>query len=139
MFFIINLQLRRSTMKKAYGYIRVSGKGQIDGDGFARQEKAIADYAKANGYEIVKVYREEGVSGTLIDRPALTDMMLDLESNIENADADNQVKVVLIERVDRLARDLMIQENILHDLNKHGVDIYSACGKCFAYYFKETE
>lgn len=104
-------------MKKAYGYLRVSGKGQVDGDGFQRQEKAIADYAKVNGYEIVHIYREEGVSGTLLDRPALTDMMLDLE----NA----KVKVVLIERVDRLARDLMIQENILHDLKKHGVDIYS--------------
>jgi len=65
--------------------------------------------------------KEEGVSGTLIDRPALTEMMLDLESN----DSDD-VKVVLIERIDRLARDLMIQENILHDMKKHGVDIYSA-------------
>ncbi len=106
-------------MKQAYGYLRVSGKGQIDGDGFARQEKAIRDYAKANGYEIVHIYREEGVSGTLMDRPALTSMMLDLDSD------EFDVKVVLIERVDRLARDLMIQENILHDMKKHGVDIYS--------------
>ncbi len=30
-------------MEKAYGYIRVSGKGQINGDGFARQTKAIND------------------------------------------------------------------------------------------------
>ncbi len=27
-------------MRKAYGYIRVSGKGQVAGNGFTRQEKA---------------------------------------------------------------------------------------------------
>ena len=68
-------------MEKAYGYIRVSGKGQVNGDGFDRQRKAIQDYAGANGFEIVHIYQEEGVSGTLKDRPALTDMMLDLEEN----------------------------------------------------------
>jgi len=54
-------------MKKAYGYIRVSGKGQVGGDGFTRQEKAIKDYAKANGITIDHIYREKGVSGTLSD------------------------------------------------------------------------
>lgn len=107
-------------MDKAYGYIRVSGKGQVNGDGFDRQRKAIQDYAKANGFEIVHIYEEEGVSGTLKDRPALTDMMLDLEEN------GHGIHTVIIERIDRLARDLMIQENILHDMNRHGISILSA-------------
>ena len=107
-------------MEKAYGYIRVSGKGQIDGDGFDRQIKAIQDYAAANGFEIIHIYQEEGVSGTLQDRPALTDMILDLEENGQG------IHTVIIERIDRLARDLMIQENILHDMNRHGVSVLSA-------------
>ena len=107
-------------MEKAYGYIRVSGKGQVNGDGFNRQIKAIQDYAGANGFKIVHTYQEEGVSGTLKDRPALTDMMLDLEENGQG------IHTVIIERIDRLARDLMIQENILHDMNKHGVSVLSA-------------
>lgn len=74
---------------------------------FDRQIKAINDYAKANGFEIVHIYQEEGVSGTLQDRPALTDMVLDLEENSQG------IKTVIIEKIDRLARDLMIQENIL--------------------------
>lgn len=106
-------------MKKAYGYLRVSGKGQIDGDGFARQEKAIADYAKSNGYEIVHIYKEEGVSGTLLDRPALGELMLDIES-------ESDVKTIIIEQVNRLARDLMIQETILNDMKNKGIDIISA-------------
>jgi len=107
-------------MDKAYGYIRVSGKGQVNGDGFDRQKKAIQDYAKANGFEIIHIYQEEGVSGTLQDRPALTNMVLDLEENGQG------IHTIIIERIDRLARDLMIQENILHDMNKYGVSVLSA-------------
>ena len=51
--------------KRAYGYIRVSGRGQVEGDGLTRQKKAIMDYAKANGITIENIFREEGVSGTL--------------------------------------------------------------------------
>lgn len=107
-------------MEKAYGYIRVSGKGQIDGDGFERQIKAINDYAKANGFDVVHLYREEGISGTLQNRPALTDMMLDLEEN------GHDIRTIIIERIDRLARDLMVQENLLYDMGKHGVSVLSA-------------
>ena len=48
-------------MKKAYGYLRVSGQGQVEGDGLVRQEKAIREYATANGYTIHKIFRDEGV------------------------------------------------------------------------------
>jgi len=107
-------------MEKAYGYIRVSSVGQVNGDGFDRQIKAIQDYAQANGFEVVHIYQEEGVSGTLQDRPALTDMILDLEENGQG------IYTVIIERIDRLARDLMVQENLLYDMNKHGVSVLSA-------------
>ena len=65
-------------MKKAFGYLRVSGQGQVDGDGFNRQEKAIMNYTKSNDLEIVKIYREEGVSGTLENRPGLSARVNDL-------------------------------------------------------------
>jgi len=66
---------------KAFGYIRVSGKGQIDGDGLTRQEEAIRQYAAANGFEIAEIYREEGISGTQESRPALAKMMVSMEQN----------------------------------------------------------
>ena len=106
---------------KAYAYLRVSGKGQVKGDGFIRQEKAVKDYAKAHGIELVKIFKEEGVSGTLKDRPTLAEVMLHLEGNGAG------VKTILIEKVDRLARDLMIQESIINDLQKKGFDLISTC------------
>ena len=106
--------------RKAYGYIRVSGQGQVDGDGFVRQEKAIRDYAQANGITMHHIFREEGVSGTLEQRPALARLLIDLEEN------GHDIKTVLIERIDRLARDLMVQEAIIGDLQKKGFDLISA-------------
>jgi DNA invertase Pin-like site-specific DNA recombinase len=108
-----------SEMEKAYGYIRVSGQGQVEGDGFVRQEKAIRDYAEAHGISIVDIFREEGVSGTLEHRPALARLLVDLEEN------GHGIKTVIIEKMDRLARDLMVQEAIIADLQKKGFDLIS--------------
>jgi DNA invertase Pin-like site-specific DNA recombinase len=106
-------------MVKAFGYLRVSGKGQVDGDGFPRQLAAIKGYAAAHDMKIVKVYREEGVTGTKesMDRPAFAEMMTALHAN--------GVRTIVIEKLDRLARDLMVQETIVADLRKHAFELVS--------------
>jgi DNA invertase Pin-like site-specific DNA recombinase len=98
-------------MQKVFAYLRVSEPGQAKAgkDGLPRQEAAVRAYAKAHSLELVKIYREEGVSGSSADRPVLARLMVDLEENHAN------VKTVLIERLDRLARDLMVQEAIVRD------------------------
>ena len=53
----------------------------------------------------------------LASRPALLEMMEALHSN--------GVKLVLLEKLDRLARDLMIQETIIGDLRKYGFELVS--------------
>jgi DNA invertase Pin-like site-specific DNA recombinase len=106
-------------MTKAFGYLRVSGKGQVDGDGFTRQLAAIKAYAAQHDIRIVKVFREEGVCGAtdLENRPALLAML--------EALAADGVKLVAIEKLDRLARDLMVQETIIADLRKRGFELLS--------------
>lgn len=105
---------------KVYVYLRVSGKGQLSGDGFDRQLLTCQSYAASNGIEIVEVFREKGESGTkeLEDRPALAELFVALE--------ENGVKTVLIEKLDRLARDLMVQETIIADMRKQGFTLISA-------------
>ena len=51
-------------MVKAFAYLRVSGRGQIEGDGFTRQLEAITRYAKVNDIKIVEVFKDGGISGT---------------------------------------------------------------------------
>ncbi|HTQ58344.1 MAG TPA: recombinase family protein [Bryobacteraceae bacterium] len=106
-------------MDKAFGYLRVSGKGQVEGDGFPRQLQAISTYAAAHDLKIVKVYREKGVTGTKesMDRPAWAEMVTALHAN--------GVRTIVIEKLDRLARDLMVQEATIADLQKHGFTLVS--------------
>ena len=108
-------------MNTAYAYLRVSGKGQLEGDGFIRQRQAIEQHAQANGIAIVETFEEQGVSGTkeLDDRPALQELLAALK--------EGEVRLVIIEKLDRLARDLMIQETILSDLMKQGFEVVSVC------------
>jgi DNA invertase Pin-like site-specific DNA recombinase len=106
-------------MTKAFAYLRVSGKGQVEGDGFTRQLEAIKKYAAHGDIKIVKVYREEGVSGTMDweSRPAFSEMMTSLLAN--------GTRKVLVERLDRIARDLMVQESIIADFKRKGLSIVS--------------
>lgn len=103
----------------AFAYLRVSGRGQVDGDGFPRQLAAIHQYAASNGIVVDRVFREKGVSGTVdgVDRPAWVEMIA--------AARAAGVQVIVIEKLDRLARDLMIQERILADLRSRGVTLIS--------------
>lgn len=107
------------TMTKAFAYLRVSGKGQVEGDGFARQLEAIKKFAASNDHKIAKVYREEGVSGTTDweNRPAFSEMMAAMLAN--------GTRTVLLERLDRCARDLMVQESIIADFRRKGLKIVS--------------
>jgi DNA invertase Pin-like site-specific DNA recombinase len=106
-------------LKKAFGYLRVSSDGQVTGDGLERQRQAIKQYAAANGFRVVKFFSEEGVSGCTdsLDRPAYQEMLIALLSD--------GVRTVLIERMDRLARDVVVQEGILKDLVKRGFELVS--------------
>lgn len=97
----------------------MSGKGQVEGDGFDRQQLAIKKYAAANGIKIVEVFREEGVSGAndLADRPALGRLYAALAANGTN--------LVLVENLQRLARDLMVQESLIASFQRKGFELIS--------------
>jgi len=105
---------------KAFSYLRVSGKGQIDGDGFDRQRDAIAKRCKSAGIEVVREFVEAGISGTsdLEDRPAL--------SSLFAAIVANGVRVVIVERSDRFSRDLMVGEVLLAQFRDIGVTVIEA-------------
>jgi len=100
---------------KAFSYLRVSGKSQVEGDGFPRQRATINRQAKSIGAKIVQEFADEGISGAsdLDERPAL----LALFSAIEG----NGIRTVIVERADRLARDVLVSEVLLAKFRKLGV------------------
>jgi DNA invertase Pin-like site-specific DNA recombinase len=106
-------------MTKAFAYLRVSGKGQIDGDGFPRQLAAVKAYAGEHEFKIVRVFREEGVSGTVegMDRPTWAEMVGTILAN--------GVRTILVESLGRLARELFVQEYILRDMEQRSITLIS--------------
>jgi DNA invertase Pin-like site-specific DNA recombinase len=104
-------------MKRAVGYLRVSGQGQLQGDGFPRQRAAIEQYAATHDLQIIRFFEEQGVSGKTEwdDRPAWIDMISTLSG----------CTVIVVERLDRLARDLGVQEWILRELKRMKIELVS--------------
>jgi DNA invertase Pin-like site-specific DNA recombinase len=108
--------------RKAFAYLRVSGLGQVDGDGFPRQRHAIARYARANRITLVDEFMEEGVSGCTD-----WDAREGLAALLDRLDA-NGVRLVLVERADRVARDLMVSEVLLNQFRERGVAVVECEG-----------
>lgn len=109
-------------MTKAFGYLRVSGTGQIDGDGLVRQRDKIEKYAAAHDIEIVEWFTDGAVKGKteLENRPGLAALLDRVESN--------GVRIVIIEIADRLARDIIVSEIIIRQFIKAQCKIILADG-----------
>ena len=109
-------------MEQAVAYLRVSGLGQIEGDGFPRQREAVTLFSRFNCSEIVAEFRDEGVSGTLEleNRAGLAACLEYLETS--------GVKLVIVESSDRLARDSVVAELIVRQFQKAGARVVSASG-----------
>lgn len=107
---------------RALAYLRVSGRGQIDRDGFPRQRETVERYARSHSVKIVGEYLDRGVSGTrdLDDRQGLSDLIARVRSN--------GVGLVLVERADRLARSLLVSEILLAQFRDLGVRVIAADG-----------
>jgi len=83
--------------QKAVGYVRVSTREQsLHGFSLKSQEDNIKDYCLRNNMNLLKIYRDEGISGSVYERPGLQDLLKELKKET----------VVLCWELDRLSRDL---------------------------------
>lgn len=106
--------------QRIVGYIRVSGDSQHgnDQDGAPRQKRAIETWAKKNKKPVTEWLEDLGVSGTLelAQRPGLSKLL----------DSLHPPGILVIEKCDRLARDLIAGELIIRMLAKAGWQVVSA-------------
>lgn len=83
--------------KRVFVYIRVSTREQAEeGYSIGEQEARLRKYCDAMGWILVRVFIDPGFSGSNMDRPALQDMI----NEIERGNAD----IVLVDKLDRLSR-----------------------------------
>ena len=82
----------------------------------------MSAYAKKAGLKLVAEFVDAGVSGTLglADRPGLSDLLAKI--------LVNGVRLVLVQKADRLARDLVQGELLLREFRRVGVTVIEAEG-----------
>jgi len=98
----------------AVAYLRVSTQEQAQhGLGLATQRDAIVKWATEHGRTIIGWHRDEGRSGTLT-----LEQRVALVSAVDQAVLEGCELVVY--RLDRLARDLIVQEECLRELSRKG-------------------
>jgi DNA invertase Pin-like site-specific DNA recombinase len=101
-------------MKRAVLYLRVSTIDQTT----ANQERELREVAARAGWEIVKVYKDHGISGAKgrDKRPAYNQMLRDAFRR--------QFDVVMAWSVDRLGRSLQELVTFLGELHAVGIDLF---------------
>lgn len=107
---------------QAVGYIRVSTEEQkLRGYSLGEQRRTIEESASRLGMRVGTIFEDGGVSGTLENRPGLDEALATARSLAANGE---DVALVVV-KLDRLARDLLIQEKLIEDLNEAGVRFLS--------------
>ena len=106
-------------MSNAVVYLRVSTTEQVDNYSLDNQLQACTEYCKRNGFTIARVFREEGASAKTAARPQLNALL-----NFCASDAKKKgITVLIVDRVDRLARNHLHYAAIRAALLRVGVQV----------------
>ena len=106
--------MKASKTVPVFAYLRVSSKGQVKGHGFDRQSETIAEFARENGFAVKATFKD-AFTGTEADRPEFNEMVGQIMGN--------GVRTILVESLDRLARDVLVQSLLLSKLAQHGITL----------------
>jgi DNA invertase Pin-like site-specific DNA recombinase len=85
-------------MNSAVIYVRVSTADQVRNFSLASQEKACRDYCERNGFDVDKVFVEEGESAKTTNRPQFQKMLAYCREH------KGRVKWLVVYRLDRFSR-----------------------------------
>lgn len=106
---------------RAVIYIRISDPSQIDNNSLETQLKACQTFADTKGYEVVEIFREEGVSAKHINtRPEMRRLMSYCTTK------SNRISKVIIYKMDRWTRNLEEGLYAITILAKSGIGIEPA-------------
>ncbi|WP_427137301.1 recombinase family protein [Psychrobacillus psychrodurans] len=107
------------------GYIRVSTQGQAkDGYSLKYQEDEIKGYCKEQGWNLIHIFRDEGISGAKLNEEALEIDRVGLQEMLAHL-SSVQVDYVVVLNTSRLWRSDIVKVLIQRELKKYDCDIKS--------------
>lgn len=107
-------------IKKVIIYYRVSTEEQAQfGISLEQQKNNCLDYAKRRGWEVIKIFHDDGVSAKTTARPGLQDMLQYCKKN------SKQIDCLIIYKIDRLSRSAHDYSNILVSLDNLKIKLVS--------------
>lgn len=127
-------------MKRVFIYARVSTANQIAGDGFPRQIQACTEFCQRHGWFVARVFTEQqSGSDEWSDRAKLSEAMelsgrqdvslTEVSPNCRNLGVNfppTAIDTIVVERADRLSRDLIVSELFLRKCKEKGIKVYAA-------------
>ncbi|MDD5354092.1 MAG: recombinase family protein [bacterium] len=100
-------------------YTRVSTEDQAkEGYSLEVQREYLESFCQREGYEIYKVYSDDGISGYSAERPALKEMFAGAKAK--------RFELILVYKIDRFSRNLKDLLNLVDELCTYGVGFKSA-------------
>jgi site-specific DNA recombinase len=117
---------QREWEKTAFAYVRVSSEEQVDGLSLESQEVKIRQWCEQKGFELVRVFRDEGKSAFTDDikkRPQFAALL----SHLATAKPDT----VVVYSMDRWARSMVVASESFRRLAELGVGLASVTEQQF--------
>jgi site-specific DNA recombinase len=85
----------------------------------SRMQKAICkDYCKRKNIKLFKEYQDSAISGLVKNRPALKELLQDIDQN--------KIKKVIVYKIDRLGRESVYLNELFSLFEKKNVELSSA-------------
>lgn len=116
---------KKALSTKAVIYCRVSSDKQVrDGDGLQSQETSCREYARQQGYDVLKVFKDAAVSGVLMpdERPGMKALFAFL-------DTQKDPLTIIVDEVSRLARGHRAYDEFMVRVIARGATIVSPTHK----------
>lgn len=95
---------------RVVGYVRVSTDNQIENYSIEEQNDRIKAFCKAKDWNLTNIYTDGGYSGGNTNRPALLQMLKDIENGL--------IDMIIVYKLDRLSRSqkdtlMLIEDNFI--------------------------
>ncbi len=104
---------------RAVCYIRVSSDEQVQGTSLDTQKEACENYCISNGLEVDRIFRGEGESAKMIDRPELQELLAYCRKN------KGKITHLVIYKIDRLSRNVFDYHYLINEFTKMRISVKS--------------